>query len=257
MGVTWGTMSCCPAESWPGLKTDYAPKGVVSEIEVEGGSMKVYSTKSADCASDAVIFWLYDIGGFTQGRTKAMCDTFAELCGCEVILPDVYLGDETDWKDIEGFLKRFPTTLVDPRYLKALQLAGDRKIAFIGTCWGTLPIMSLCANAHQENFLCGVQYHPSTRAIGYEGGDEWELTGKVTVPQLIFAAENDVDAYKPGGQTITSLEKTAAGSVCLDPLPGTTHGWTVRGDVSDPAVKATVELAIAKGVEYINKMRGK
>ena len=87
--------------------------------------MKVYSVKpEADCASDVVIYWSYDIGGFsapssissfrlfldpylmshisggfTQGRTKAMCDTFAQLNKCEVILADVYLGDETTWQD--------------------------------------------------------------------------------------------------------------------------------------------------------------
>jgi len=252
-------MACCPPEHWPGLKTEYVPTGSVEELEVDGGQqMKVYRTKpSGDCETDVVIYWSYDIGGFTQGRTKAMCDTYAEICKCEVILPDVYLGEETDWKDIPAFLKQFPTTLVCPRYLHALELAAGRKIAFVGTCWGTLPIMALCADSMQDAFLCGVQFHPSTRACGYEGRDEWEMTSKVTVPQFIMAAENDVKEYWPEGKTIQSLEKTAPGSICVQPLPGTTHGWTTRGDVTLPEVKATVEKAISQGTAFINKMRGR
>lgn len=153
-------MSCCPADSWPGLKTDYVPKGQVVPVEVDGGaSMEVYIAKpeSGECASDLVIVWFYDIGGANQGRTKAMCDTFANVCGCEVLLPDVYLGDATDWSDIPAFLKKFPTTVANPRYVKALELAqqGGRKIAMIGTCWGTLPMMSLCADLKMDAFLCG------------------------------------------------------------------------------------------------------
>jgi len=249
--------SCCPANSWPGLTTDYAPKGTVTDMKVDDGqTMKVYRVKpEADCAPDVVIYWGYDIGGFTQGRTKAMADTFAELNECEVIMADVYLGDETDWEDIDGFLKKYPTTIVNPRYLKALELAGSRKIIFVGTCWGTLPFMTLCADSYNENYLCGVQYHPSTRACGYEGRDEWELTAKVTVPQFVMAAENDVAEYKPGGKTIEILTQSAPGSQCVEPLPGTTHGWTVRGDVSVPTVKATVENAISQGIAFINQMR--
>merc|ERR1711907_303749 len=104
--------------------------------------------------------------------------------------------------------------------------------------------MALYANHNHESFICGVQYHPSTRAAGMEGLDEWDITAKVTVPQLIFAAENDVDEYKPGGKTIESLATTAPGSVCLPVIPGTAHGWVSRGDISDADVKAAVEQAI-------------
>ena len=127
----------------------------------DGQTMNVYRVKpEADCAPDVVIYWAYDIGallsprylmshtstagGFTQGRTKAMADTFAELNECEVIMADVYLGDETDWKDIDGFLKKYPTTIVNPRYLKALELAGSRKIIFGSR---TMPLWSLMVYA--------------------------------------------------------------------------------------------------------------
>jgi len=70
-----------------------------------------------------------------------------------------------------------------------------------------------------------------------------------------MAAENDVAEYKPGGKTIEILSQSAPGSQCVEPLPGTTHGWTVRGDVSVPEVKATVENAISQGVAFINQMR--
>merc|ERR1712130_192136 len=158
-----------------------------------------------------VIYWMYDIGGANQGRTKALCDTFADLCGCEVVLVDVYLGDGTDWQDIPTFLKSYNMQNCLPRYMKVME-AEKRKIAAIGTCWGTLATMTIFAESKGLDFLCGIQYHPSTKACGMEGVDEWELTAKVTVPQLILAAENDVDEYKPGGASILSLEKTAPGS---------------------------------------------
>jgi len=255
--IVKSTKSCCPEGSWPGLVVDSQPVGAVTEIDLDSGDkMKVYTTKPAGGCDEAfVLFWAYDIGGLDQGRTKSMCDTFAELCGCEVILPDVYLGDSTDWVDIDGFLKRYPTGVVNPRYLKVFEMAGTRRIGLIGTCWGTLPWMSICADHHRDDFVCCVQYHPSTRACGYEGLDEWELSSKVKVPQFIMAAENDVKEYWPGGKAIQVLEVSAPGSVCLAPLEGTVHGWTVRGDITLPEVKRTAEEAVAKGVEFITKMR--
>merc|ERR1739848_637254 len=120
-------------------------------------------------------------------------------------------------------------------------LGGEkRKIAAIGTCWGTLATMTIFGESKGLDFLCGIQYHPSTKACAMEGNDEWELTAKVTAPQLILAAENDVKEYKPGGSTILSLEKTAPGSKCLPAMPGTVHGYVPRGDINDPKVKETV-----------------
>lgn len=252
-------MACCPPGSLPGLVTDYKPTGNVTELPLPDGSkMNVYRVGNAK--SDRVVYWCHDIGGFSQGRTKAMCDTFSQILDCEVVLIDAFLGDSTDWTDIEGFLKKYPSTKGVPRYLAAMK--GDkRKISMIGTCWGTMPIMWLCQKEemekHQLNIVAGIQYHPSTRIFSNEGLDEFEITAKCIVPQMIYPAANDIEEYQPGGKVITILDKAAPGSICYPAQKKngieTDHGWTVRGDVSDPIMKEFVDEAIQKAQDFMNK----
>ena len=40
-------------------------------------------------------------------------------------------------------------------------------------------------------------------------------------------------------------------------MSGTVHGYLVRGDTADPAVKKTVVDSIQLGVDFINEMKGK
>jgi len=252
-------MSCCTPSAWGALQPPegYANRGTVDKVKVDGGEMEVYRVMPADaasCKSDICVYFFYDIGGANQGRTKALCDTFADALCCEVILPDVYLGDATDWKDIDGFLMKYNTQNCDPRYL-ALIKDEKRKMVFVGTCWGTLPMTSIYAEYPSLPFLCGIQFHPSTRAAGYEGKDEFEMTGKVKAPQMILAAADDVEQYLPGGKTIALLEANAPGSVCHAPFPGTFHGYVPRGDMAVAEMKETVQKSIQMAVDFITKLR--
>merc|ERR550525_1227006 len=251
-------MRCCPPTAWGALEppTGYTPRGEISKVPVDGGDMEVYRVRpaSGECSEDIVVYWMYDIGGANQGRTKALCDTFADCCVCEVVLCDVYLGDATDWKDIPGFLQKYATVNCEPRYMKLID-GEKRKMVFIGTCWGTLLMHSIYANFPGLPYCCGIQYHPSTRAAGYEGKDEFELAAKCKVPQMVLPAEDDEEQYQPGGKTIQILETGAPVSVGCPPLPKTFHGFVPRGDVTELEMRSTVEKAIQMAVDFIQKMR--
>merc|ERR1712194_526113 len=130
-----------------------------------------------------------------------------------------------------------------------------RKIVGVGTCWGTLPMTSIFGNSTDLQFLAGIQFHPSTRAAGYEGKDEFELTGKVKAPQMILAAADDVEQYLPAGKTIELLNASAPGSVCHSPFPGTKHGYVPRGDMAVPEMQETVQKSIQMAVDFVTNLR--
>jgi len=253
-------MSCCPPGSLPGLEGKWDSIGTVSELPLESGDkMRVYRVGNKN--SDKVVYWCHDIGGFEGGRTQAMCDTFAQVLDCEVIMADAFLGDCTDWIDIEGYLKKYPSTLAIPRYLQLLK-GETRKVTMIGTCWGTMPIMMLSQKEemakHKIDIRGGVQFHPSTRIVINEGIDEFELTKKCVVPQMLYPAANEIDRYMPGGEIIQILNEVAPGSICYPAQKKdgqqTDHGWTVRGDVRDPVMKEFVDEAIQKAAAFIRKV---
>jgi len=250
-------MSCCPPSSWPALKPpeDYKPKGIITKVslkDIEGQGddadddtqMNVYSVGNKN--SKYCIYFNYDIFGLDGGRTKAMADTLADVCDCECIIIDVYLGDAalSDGSNIMDFVPKYSSSVVLPRYLHILKKE-TRHICFVGTCWGAYASTFLTAKHICPTAFASVWWHPSTRAAGFYGQDEMEITSKIVVPTSILAAEvDDPEQYHPGGASIISLEKTAPGSECLPLAKGMNHGWTVRGDISLPNVKEQVESAV-------------
>lgn len=249
--------SCCPADSWPAMQVDYSPKGVISQVDLpDGTKMDVYKVGKSD--TDYVIYLNYDVFGLVGGRTKAMADTLAELCQCECIIVDIFLGDKIlDLSEAPQFIPKYGSSVVLPRFQAVLK-DEKRKVAMVGVCYGAYCNAILTAKDVVPTAFCSVWWHPSVRVAPMFNEVEAEITEKIVVPTSILAAEvNDPEQYHPGGASILSLEKTAPGSECLPLAKGMSHGWTCRGDLNIPEVKDQVQNAIDNFKRFYDQCKAK
>ena len=82
--------SCCPSGSLPALTEDTsrALNGTVEKL----GDLTVYISRPTKAKNNgAGVIVLYDVHGFSGGRIKGVCDSFAEA-GFLTVMPDVYGG---------------------------------------------------------------------------------------------------------------------------------------------------------------------
>ncbi|XP_023322332.1 hydrolase tropI isoform X2 [Eurytemora carolleeae] len=228
------TMSCCPTDSWGKLEVEgYEPKGVIEKV----GDLEMYRVGEGE----KCIIWNYDIFGINSGRTKQTADLFAES-GYMVIIPDYYRNGDfrSPWDaDVGEFIKEKSNWASLEKDWKESILPyaeshGAKRFGTLGTCWGTYVGMRLSAD---PKMLAGVSWHPShTPIIGKLGEDSTEIMKAVQCPQLIMPAATDPVADKTGGEHVQILEEGAGVEVIE--FPDMQHGWTVRGDMSDPKVKS-------------------
>jgi len=239
-------MACCPKDALGKLGTEgYQDKGIVEKVD----DLDIYFVGNAP----KCIIWNYDIFGFNSGRTRQTADLFAEA-GYMVIIPDFYRGtwkdptspdvvqfikDQTDWSKLKVDLEE--------KVLPFAKSKGATSFGSLGTCWGSY--MVLRESAYKE-FLAGVSWHPSHSPIaGLLGEDEKSILEVVKCPQMFMPAGADADSCKLGG-----LGEQVLGSK-LSVLEFSTmqHGWTVRGDMSNPAIKENVNKAITETLEFFSK----
>lgn len=84
-------------------------------------------------------------------------------------------------------------------------------------------------------------------------GSSLALIQGVKRPLLLLPAGNDPENIKEGGEIITALQAKIPESATSNEFEDMKHGWSVRGDVSDPNIKAKVELALEKAYAFISK----
>ena len=96
----------------------------------------------------------------------------------------------------------------------------------------------------------GVIFHPSCHIVAAHGGEVHALAKKVKAPHYIMPAKSDDPAlYGPEGSVIKELP---AGSK-QKTFPEQEHGWTSRGDASDPAVAAAIKDAMTEAFGYLKE----
>ena len=107
--------------------------------------------------------------------------------------------------------------------------------------------MRPCAS---PKFKAGVSMHPSHPAIcNILQEDEQALLSATKCAQLILPASNDSDTCKPNGLASTVLN----GRVTIVPFDNMTHGWTTRGDVTQPNVEDDVKKAFDLAVRFFKE----
>ena len=134
-----------------------------------------------------------------------------------------------------------------------MKSVGVTSIAIIGFCWGGVPVVH-CLSELASDFVCGVIAHPSLRLLEMAYGiDPLPVLTSVTKPVLLLPAGNDPDNLKTNGEYIKAIQTNSLESETIVEFEDQQHGWVVRGDIKDAAIKEKVELALQKAYAYIGK----
>lgn len=245
------------------------PKALGSYVTHDGLDMYV----SGKPSSSAVIV-LPEVFGIASGRLKNIADQLAAH-GWYAILPKVqpnpnagegWEGDgfgtpfnELSFENLLTWLATdLPWPTVKPRLEKVIDYAkstGATKIGAIGFCWGSWAIFKASAE-WPGAFTCGVHCHPSVRleeALFKESQND--LAERVSCPMAMFAAGNDPDNCKPGGDFQNIFNKKEWGKDCVFvDFPDMEHGWVSRGDTNVENVKRDVEKALSLSFEFFKKL---
>jgi len=226
---------------------DYKERGQVIESE-ELGDLPIYVVgKGPKC-----IIWNYDIFGFDAGRSRELCDYFADQ-GYFVIMPDYFRGT---WiappaPGTREFLvnqSNITKLMSDWEKVKAYaESHGAEHFGAIGTCWGSYPTVHFST---LPDFKAGVSMHPSHSPIMTTlGEDEEQLYQKITAKQLFMPSRTDSPNVKPGGMA----ENILGDKLHIIEFNEMNHGWTVRGNLSDPTIDRDVHSAIAEALDFFNE----
>jgi len=239
------TETCCPPDSLPaGEPSTLGQKGV--EVEI-GGGLRGYLTGHGESA----VVVIYDIFGFNGGRVRQVCDQIGDA-GFTVLLPDVYHGEAwdpanypvTDYGPLFAFVGRvgdWETSVRADVFERVLPFLthqkGVKKIGFIGFCWGVSVVVRACA--HGEPIHAGVGVHPSLTTT--------EMMDQVKCPILWMPAGNDppLEPFKEVLSKKPFAEK--CGYRLFDEMK---HGWSVRGDLTDPAIHRDVDECFRLAIEF-------
>lgn len=243
---------CCPTNSWGKLNNpDYKPKGVVEKVAAT--NIDLYRVgKSEKC-----IIWNYDVFGFDGGRTRQMADFVADH-GYMVIVPDYYRGaicdvtkeefetimkflrDESVW---EGKLKDDWEKSIFPYATEN----GATSFGTIGFCWGSYPVVRLSSDPRVK---AGVSMHPSHPKVCEQLQEDEEIILKeIKCPQFFLPADGDSPTTKFGGIG----KKTLGDALEIVEFPDMQHGWSIRGDLSNPLVERDVKKAFNLALAFFRK----
>ncbi|EIN09463.1 alpha/beta-hydrolase [Punctularia strigosozonata HHB-11173 SS5] len=238
--------------------------GVINEGEPAGKIEKIdgvdvyVATPEIDYPKDKVILFLPDVFGLAQNN-KLVADAFAKN-GFKTILPDYLNGDPISEDVLTGkvpgftindwFANHGPDKTRPPldKVINALKTQGVTIFGATGYCLGARYAFDL---AFENIPKAVVVNHPSL----LEPSDLEKYFSVSKAPLLINSCE--VDQMFPAEKQAKADEifgngKFAPGYTRLY-WEGCTHGFAVRGDVSDPKVKAGKEGAFKAAVEFFIK----
>ena len=99
-------------------------------------------------------------------------------------------------------------------------------------------------------FKAGVSFHPSHSPIaGILEESEEEILKNVKSPQIFMPADGDHENTYPGGLG----KKVLGDGLGIIPFPDMKHGWTTRGDMTDPTVDRDVQKALNFALTFFGK----
>ncbi|TFY76690.1 hypothetical protein EWM64_g7325 [Hericium alpestre] len=225
------------------------------KFETIGGIRTYVTLPTGDYPKDKAILYLSDIFGPELNNNLLLADDYARN-GFQVYLPDLFGGDPvpadglspTSGFDITEWLGRHGPETSQPKVeavIGALKEEGVTRFGAIGLCYGARLVFEL---AFEQKIDVAIATHPS--AVEVEHLERYAAVAKAPLQlntcetDLQFPAEKQAKAdelfgdgkFKPGyNQTY---------------FPGVVHGFAVRGDMSDPKVKAAKEGAFKASVEW-------
>ncbi|TFK69288.1 chlorocatechol-degradation protein [Pluteus cervinus] len=203
-----------------------------------------------------VVLYLPDVFGAQLINSQLLADNFASQ-GFKTIVVDYFGGDPIPADGLDpgstfdtgAWFARHPAETARPyldSVISALKKQGIKELGGTGYCYGGRMVFDLAfANAIQV----AVASHPS---LLQNPTDLNRYLNESKAPLLINSAEFDT-SFTPEFQTKAD-ELLGGGKFPPGYLrtfwPGCSHGFAVRGDLSDPLVKAGQEGAFKAAVDW-------
>ncbi|EIM81993.1 chlorocatechol-degradation protein [Stereum hirsutum FP-91666 SS1] len=237
-------------------------EGVVHEgettgtIETIGGVRTYIATPSQDFPKDKAVLILTDVFGLELNNNRLLADAYAKN-GFKVFMPDLFDGDSvaadalnpgSNFDLMEWFGRHGPqiiTPIID-NVIAAANEQGFKIFAGVGYCFGARYVFNL---AFENKISVSVTAHPTM--IQVEDLQKYLEVSKA--PLLINSCTTDpqfppekieaADRILGGGKFAPGYERVH--------WEGCTHGFAVRGDISDPKIKASKEGCFKKCVEFL------
>ncbi|KAI3614062.1 dienelactone hydrolase endo--beta-d-glucanase [Moniliophthora roreri] len=234
-------------------------KGVVHEGTPTGkwekiGGVNCYvATPSSDYPKDKVLLYLADVFG-PQLPNAQLLTIAPDYLNDDPIPADALIGENFDimkWFPNHGQDKTRPTL---DKVIEGLKAQGVTAFGATGYCFGgalRLSIGRYVFDLAFENIIkAGATSHPSLLQVP-DDLERYVSTSKT--PLLINSCTVD-QQFPPESQAkADEIFKGFGPGYKREYFDGCTHGFAVRGDLSDPKVKAGKEGAFKSTVEWMIK----
>ncbi|EIW79020.1 alpha beta-hydrolase [Coniophora puteana RWD-64-598 SS2] len=245
-----GPSQCCVQ----GVHHEGTPTGKIEKIN----DVECYiATPSATYPKEKVLLFLPDFFGITFKNAQLIADDFARN-GYRTVMPDYLNGDGVPPAELEKgtfpvqdwFQRHGPETSRPPldKVIAGLREEGVTAFAAIGYCYGARHAWDLAIEHVTKVTICN---HPSL----LKNPEDFETyLAKATAPLLINSCEID-PPFPPDFQASADeiLKDKFAPGYHREHWMGCKHGFSVRGDIRDPMVKAAKEGSFVNAVEWLHK----
>jgi len=244
---------------------EHCVRGVTHEGEPTGkweeinGVKSYVATPSSDYPKDKVLLFLTDIFGPDLPNSRLLADDFASN-GFKTVVPDILNGDPVPpdalnpgstydlmkWFPDHGADKTRPT--ID-KVIEGLKKEGVTSFGVLGYCFGARYCFDLAFDGVPKTVAVA---HPSLLKVP-EDLEKYFSTSKAPIlfntcttdPQFPLEAQAKADEIFGNGKFAPGYKR--------EYWEGCTHGFAIRGDLSDPKVKAGKEGAFKATVEFMIK----
>ncbi|KAJ8487117.1 hypothetical protein ONZ45_g14439 [Pleurotus djamor] len=246
-------MSLCK-DCIKGVTHEGTPAG---KWEVLNGVETYVATPEIEYPKDKAVLFMTDIFGPRMINIQLLADDYARN-GFKVYVPDIVNGDPVPTAILSGntsisipeWLKDHgpeQTTPTVEKAIAALRAQGMKEIGACGFCFGA----RYCFNvAFAGELKVAVVSHPSLLEIA-----DIEKYSKTNVPLLVNSCEFDdlfSDDVRDGFDQALGGDNFAPGYKRTY-FEGCAHGFSVRGDLSNPKVLAGKEGAFKASIEWLLK----
>ncbi|KAL6412939.1 dienelactone hydrolase [Ilyonectria robusta] len=230
----------------PGIiKHDGKPIG--KEVVYDGLTLYISQPKWPQ-QSDTAVLYLTDVFGIPLLQNRLLADSFARA-GFLTITPDLFDGVPAPHDitfDAADFLSKHNVNVTDPIIEKTIEYIrtklGVKRVAVTGYCFGGRYAFRFLAEGRGVDV--GFAAHPSL----LQDDEVLAIKG----PASVAAAEVDSLLEPARRLEIEGLLSQAAQPFQVNLYSGTTHGFGVRANVSDPEQKFGKEEAFWQAVRWFN-----
>jgi len=235
-------------------------EGIAEGNIVKMGDWDVYvALPKEDYPKDKAILLFTDVFGVQLINNRLMADDFSRN-GFQVYMPDYFKGDpypedylnnpdrkvdfnRDAWKAKHSIDTAWPAVR---EAMSNLKEKGITEIGAVGFCYGAPFVMKL---SHENSIKAGAFTHPSPLPLP----DDFNILLEKSNTAVLFNTCEDDTAFPAEAQAMA--DKMLGGGK-YKPVyqrtywKGCTHGFAVRGDMSNPDVKAGKEGAFKATVEF-------